>query len=89
MTAENAYRVGMVAKLTGLTTQLQTGLVQGPVPVHPARRKLTSIGVQRQLPVPGDARRALHERPALALSAHPERFQPGDGQEGEIGRAHV
>src|SRR4051794_39712136 len=60
--------------------QLHQGLVEEAEAVEPAGGELAAAGVEGQLTVESDARAALHERPALAATAEPERLEPGEGE---------
>ncbi len=77
----------------GLASQLQAGLVQHPVPVHSTRRQLTTVGIEGELAVERNAGGALNERSRLAVTAEPERLEPGQGEKREpvveLGDVHV
>ncbi len=76
-----------------LAPHLRGPLVQEAVSVQAPGRQLAAVGVQRQLPVAGDAFAALDERPALADAAQPERLEPRHREPREpvveLGHLHV
>ena len=68
---------------TAVAAQLHARFVQHPVAVHAAGRQLTAVGVERQLAVERDPRRALHERARFAVAAQTERLEPREREERE------
>ena len=62
-------RAGGTPAAPRLAAQLQAGLMQRPIAVHAARRKLAAIGVQRERTVQGDPLGPLDERTGLAVTA--------------------
>src|SRR5271154_3797913 len=66
-----------------LAAQLQTGLVQKPVAVQSARRKLATISVEWQRVAEADVRATLDEGAAFSQGAKAKRLKPVEGQDGE------
>ena len=69
--------LGAFRQLTvpGLSAQLQAGLVQKPITVHPPRGQLSPVGVQWQFAVECDPGRPLDERPGFAVAAETQCLQ--------------